>query len=180
MSDTTPDLSAGPSAFPLQKPSTPEKVAQYKTWQEAKLNGVEVMLGGEKKLRLDSASSSDSESNVYDYAWPTSPEDDKFVRALLQTGDDADFESPSTWVVAPQYKCLGCGKLSGFADSVYTALVDQVHTAEFMIAAVKKGEPNKAPSRYVKCAGCGCPSPYPMGWASGFGWTHNAEKQDAA
>ncbi|KAK3370357.1 hypothetical protein B0H63DRAFT_528081 [Podospora didyma] len=172
-----PPSSSGLSGFPLQPPSMPDKVAQYSTWQEAQLNGVEIIIGDKKKLP---SSESSSESQAYVYAWPTSPEDEKLVRSLLHPAadNDPDFKSPSTWVIVPQYKCLGCGKLSGFADSVYTALVDSVHSAEFIIAAIKNGEPNKTPVRYVKCAGCGCPSPFPTGWATGsaFSWTYDDDE----
>ncbi|KAI6747671.1 hypothetical protein HG530_015779 [Fusarium avenaceum] len=129
-------------SFPLREPQTPEKVSQYNDWHYAQRQGVVVC----------------------------TPEDDALLRALLQP-TDPKFQSPSTWVLAPQYKCLGCGKLAGFADSVYTALTDGVHSAAFMVHAIINDVPNKAPAR---CAGCGSPSPYMLGWAAGMGWTCSA------
>lgn len=53
-------------------------------------------------------------------------------------------------VLAPQYKYLGCGKLAGFADLVYTALTNGVHFAAFMVHTILDDVPNKAPARFVK------------------------------
>jgi hypothetical protein len=129
-------------SFPLREPQTPEKVSQYNDWHYAQRQGVVVVV--DRK-----GSREDAEEGVYDYLWQCTSEDDALVRALLQP-TDSKFQSPSTWVLAPQYKCLGCGNLAGFADSVYTALTDGVHSAAFMVHAIINDVPNKAPARFVK------------------------------
>ena len=112
----------------------------YPNWELARMNGIEVYVDKTRPNRANPQST--------EYLWPMTLEEARLVRELLCQGED--FNPPSTWVVTPQYKCAGCGRKSGFADSVHTALEDKVHLRELMIKAVNEKLPNTAPPRIVR------------------------------
>ena len=113
------------------------KEAPHSNWELARENGVVVAIG---QTRYSEATSSKTE-----YLWEMNPPEADLVRKLLGAGPD--FNPPSTWDIAPQYRCTGCDKLSGAADSVHTALEDGIHTAEMMLQVFQNPAPNLAPPR---------------------------------
>ncbi|KAG9007228.1 hypothetical protein FRB93_008051 [Tulasnella sp. JGI-2019a] len=60
-----------------------------------------------------------------------------------------------TYVVGPQIKCHGCGKLSGLDDFVSGAFKLGIHSAKFMIDALMNGTENKTPAHKLSCCICG-------------------------
>lgn len=121
---------------------------QFRNWQDAQRSGVNVVIGRTNPRKPDEL---EYEDGALNYLWPITPQENERVVELLEVADP-EFEAPSVWVIVPQYNCTGCGKLAGFADSVYTALVDGVHSKSFMIKALQGKLTNKQPPRWVKYA----------------------------
>lgn len=119
---------------------------QFKNWQDAQSNGVRIKIDQTTPRKPDELDYDPSASN---YLWPITPKEHDLVMDLLEV-QDPDFKAPNVWVTVPQYYCTGCGKLAGFADSVFTALIDRVHTKKFMINALKRSLTNDQPPRFVK------------------------------
>ncbi|KAG8864090.1 hypothetical protein FRB96_006963 [Tulasnella sp. 330] len=59
-----------------------------------------------------------------------------------------------TYVVGPQIKCEGCGKLSGLDDFVKGALKHGIHDTKFMINALKTSRENRTPAHKLACCVC--------------------------
>ena len=73
----------------------------------------------------------------------------------------------------PRMKCLGCGKMSGIIDLVYTALATLSHTVEQLRNRLQLTEVIETRAHTTtNCACCGLPYPIPFGWASNFGWSY--------
>ena len=112
-----------------------------------------------------------------------------------------DFKSldiGGTFVTTPQLHCGLCNKLSGFDDFIHEALADGIHSKEFVLGILNRvGSENVRPSppHRLKCMNCNFYYKHPppasgssldsiegeaavMGWASGFGWTHDIKERD--
>ncbi|KAG8864089.1 hypothetical protein FRB96_006962 [Tulasnella sp. 330] len=73
---------------------------------------------------------------------------------MLQT-DFPAMRITGTYVVGPQIKCEGCGKLSGLDDFVKGALKYGIHDTKFMIKSLEIGEGNNTPAHKLDCCVCG-------------------------
>ncbi|KAG8883829.1 hypothetical protein FRB97_005833 [Tulasnella sp. 331] len=72
---------------------------------------------------------------------------------MLQT-DFPAMHITGTYVVGPQIKCEGCGKLSGLDDFVKGALKHGIHDTKFMINALKTSRENRTPAHKLACCVC--------------------------
>lgn len=116
----------------------PGPAQSFASWKDAALHGVAV-------YNADSPAKFDVDGTPL-YLWTSDTTEDELLTKIL----GVILKAPNTWVVAPQYCCQGCGRQSGFADSVHTALQDGVHSKQFLIEAVRHPRPNSAPQRFVR------------------------------
>lgn len=111
---------------------------QFPSWEQASQAGIQVH-------HTTGATKADDDGTPL-YLWQAGEDEHRLITQILGT----ELQAPDTWVVAPPYTCTGCGRLSGFADSVHTALMEGVHSREFLVEATLRPRPNSAPRRFVK------------------------------
>ncbi|KAG8889821.1 hypothetical protein FRB98_002470 [Tulasnella sp. 332] len=88
------------------------------------------------------------------YLWPIDKAQADRLSEMLQT-DFSAMRITGTYVVGPQIKCEGCGKLSGLDDFVKGALKYGIHDTKFMIKSLEIGEGNNTPAHKLDCCVCG-------------------------
>ncbi|KAG8889820.1 hypothetical protein FRB98_002469 [Tulasnella sp. 332] len=84
------------------------------------------------------------------YLWPIDEAQANRLSEMLQT-DFPAMHITGTYVVGPQIKCEGCGKLSGLDDFVKGALKHGIHDTKFMINALKTSRENRTPAHKLAC-----------------------------
>ncbi|KAG9011640.1 hypothetical protein FRB93_002701 [Tulasnella sp. JGI-2019a] len=88
------------------------------------------------------------------YLWPVDKDQSDRLSAMLKT-DFPAMRITGTYVVGPQIKCEGCGKLSGLDDFISGALKYGIHDTKFMINALETGGENNTPAHKLECCVCG-------------------------